>query len=115
MSNSLKFLLDENVRIEVKEFLKKKGFSVEYVPKSSTNHEVASLAREKKLVFITHDTDFTNPFLYSPKEFSGIIVLGISPSLLREILTSLERLLSEVKEFSGKLIVLEEEGFKIVS
>ena len=114
MSNSLEFLLDENVRVEVIDFLKEKGFSAEYVPTGLTNHEVASLAKAKQSVFVTHDTDFANPFLYPPKEFFGIVVLRISPYALERILSSLEKLLREVKKFSGKLVILETEGLRLI-
>jgi len=114
MSDLPKFLLDENVRVEVKEFLENKGFTVKYVPKGSKNREVASVAKETKSVLITHDTDFANPFLYPPKEFSGIVILRIPPSSLDKILSSLEKLLSKIEDFSGKLISLEEEGSKVV-
>ena len=114
MSNSPKFLLDENIRIGVKKFLENKRFIVEYVPKGSTDSEVLSLAKEKKSVLVTHDTDFANSFLYPPNEFSGIVVIRIYPPTLDKILPSLERFLSEVKEFKGRLFLLEVEGFKVV-
>jgi hypothetical protein len=51
--------------------------------------------------------------LYPPKEFSGIIVIRISPSALDEILSSLERALEQVREISGKLVVLEKGRVRI--
>jgi len=56
MSSSLKFLLDENIPIEVKKFLESKGFLAEYVPKGVVNSKVASLAKEKKLILLTRDS-----------------------------------------------------------
>jgi hypothetical protein len=44
-----KFLLDENIRIEIKEFLESEGFEVKYVPKGIDNSKVASLAKEEVL------------------------------------------------------------------
>jgi len=113
MPSPPEFLLDENVRVEVIDFLRRKGFKAEYVPKGSTNDKVASLAKRKRLVLITHDTGFADPNLYPPKEFSGIIVIRISPSALDEILSSLERALEQVREISGKLVVLEKGRVRI--
>jgi predicted nuclease of predicted toxin-antitoxin system len=91
------FLLDENVRSEVKEFLEARGYRARYVPKGSTNGEVASMAREGR-VLLTHDLDFSNPLLYPPREFFGIVVIRIHPPTLDKLLPALEQLL-KVREF----------------
>jgi predicted nuclease of predicted toxin-antitoxin system len=110
----LKFLLDENVRIEVKEFLEAKGFEVEYAPKTLTNAEVTSLAKEKSMILLTHDVHFSDTLLYPPEEYAGIVLIEIPPSMLKEILSMLERLLNQVKEFSGKLVIVEIGKIRIV-
>jgi predicted nuclease of predicted toxin-antitoxin system len=108
------FLLDENVRSEVKEFLEARGYRARYVPKGSTNGEVASVAREGRLVLLTHDSDFSNSVLYPPREFFGIVVIRIHPPTLDKLLPALEQLLLKVKEFKGRLFILEERGFKVL-
>lgn len=110
----LKFLLDENVRIEIKEFLKSKGLEVEYIPKGISNSEAIALAKEKQAVLLTHDKGFLDANLYPPEKFSGIVVIDIPPSMLKEIICALEKLLGEVKEFSGKSILVEVSKFRIV-
>lgn len=76
---SSKFLLDENVPMEVREFLNSKGFSAEYVPKGIVNSEGASLAREEKCALLTRDTDFLNSDMFPPNEFYGMVVFLIHP------------------------------------
>ena len=114
MSNSLKFLLDENIRIEVKEFLKSRGFSAEYAAKGIANGKLASLAKEKALVLISRDSDFLNKSIFPPKEFSGIIVFVLHPPTVEKLLSALSSLLTDVSEFKGKLFVVDEEGFEAV-
>ena len=70
-----KFLLDENIRIEIKEFLKSNGFSAEYAAKGVSNGRLASLAKEKSLVLVSRDSDFLNKSAFPPKEFSGMMTV----------------------------------------
>lgn len=109
-----KFLLDENIRIEIKEFLESKGFSAEYVTKGISNGRLALLVKEKKLVLLTRDSDFLNSVLFPPNQFFGIIVLQIHPPEAEKLIKGMELLLSEVKEFKGKLFIVEEERYEIV-
>jgi predicted nuclease of predicted toxin-antitoxin system len=110
----LRFLLDENVREEVKEFLESKGFSAEYAPKGVVNTEIASLARERELVLITRDKDFLNTGLFPPKRFFGIVVFRIHPPTAERLIKGLSKLLEEVKEFKGKTFEVEEERIGLV-
>ena len=114
MLNFPKFLLDENIRIEVKEFLESNGFSAKYASKGISNGKLASLAKEEKIVLLSRDSDFVNTSLFPPKEFSGIIVFIIHPPTAEKLVKALSSLLAEVKEFKGKLFVVAEEGFEAV-
>ena len=68
MSN-LKFLLDENTPMSVRKFLESKGFQVEYVPKGAEDNLVITLAKGKRAVLLTRDSDFANQILYPLKEW----------------------------------------------
>lgn len=114
MSNFPRFLLDENVRIEVKEFLESKGFSAKYASKGISNGKLASLAKEEKYMLLSRDSDFVNISIFPPKEFSGIIIFMIHPPTVEKLVKSLSLLLSEIKEFKGKLFIVNEEGFESV-
>jgi len=111
-SQSLRFLLDENIPKSVKRFLESKGLFAEYVPKGIKNSAVILLAKDKKSVLITRDSDFMNTVLYPPKEFFGIIVFQIHPPKSEKLVKALSMLLKKVDKFEGKLFVVGEFGFK---
>ena len=113
MSDSPKFLLDENIRVEIKEFLESMGLSAEYAAKGTKNGKLASLAREKSLVLLSRDSDFLNKAMFPPKEFCGIVVFLIHPPTVEKLTSALSSLLADVKEFKGKLFIVDEEGFEI--
>ena len=72
------------------------------------------MAKEKKVVIVTRDSDFANMLAYPPEEFSGIVVLQIHPPEPDLLVKALSNFLEEVDEFKGKLFVIEKEGFKVV-
>ena len=113
MSN-LRFLLDENIPKSVMNFLKSKKISVEYVPKGAKNSKVAKIAKEKKFVLITRDSDFANTLLYSPEEFYGIVVFKIHPPKPESLVKALSNFIEEINDFKGKLFVIGKEGFKVI-
>ena len=114
MLNFPKFLLDENIRIEIKKFLKSKGFSAEYAAKGVSNGRLALLAKDKSLVLVSRDSDFLNRSMFPPKEFSGIMVFVIHPPTVEKLIKALSSLLADVSEFKGKLFIVDEEGFEAV-
>jgi len=114
MLNSPKFLLDENVRIEVKTLLESKGLSAEYASKGINNSKLAALAKKENLVLLSRDSGFLNTSIFPPKEYAGIVVFMIHPPTAEKLANALSSLLAEVKEFKGKLFVVEEDGFEVV-
>lgn len=111
----MKFLIDENIRKEIIEFLIDKEHDIDVVPSGSKNGEVIKLARNKKRILLTHDVHFSNILLYNPKTSFGIIRIRIHPPDIEKIINALDRLLEEIKgaNISGKLIILEEDNFRI--
>jgi predicted nuclease of predicted toxin-antitoxin system len=87
---------------------------VEYVPKGAKNSRVAQLAKEKKAILITRDSDFANTLAYPPGGFYGIIVLYIHPPKSELLVKALSNVLTKVNEFEGKLFLIEKSGFKVV-
>ena len=59
MSNSPKFLLDENVRRNLYQFLQEEGRDVKLAPKGSSDSALARVSLEERMVFVTNDADFT--------------------------------------------------------
>jgi len=114
MSDFPRFLLDENVRTEVKGFLESKGFPARYAPKGISNGKLSLLAKEEKAVLLSRDSDFLNTSLFPPKEFSGIVVFVIHPPTAEKLVKALSSFLAEANEFKGKLFVVQEKGFEVV-
>ncbi len=114
MSNSPRFLLDENIPKSVKRFLEAEKFSSECVPKGITDSKAASLAKKKKRVLVSRDADFINASLFPPKECPGIIVFAIHPPKHERLVRALSRLLAEVRKFKGKLFIVRDEGFEVI-
>lgn len=111
----MRFLIDENVQKEIGNFLSKEGHDIKFVPSGYKNGQIALLAKEEKRILLTHDKHFADIFLYPPKQLSGIIRIRIHPPTVKNITSSLSRLLKKLseKEISRRLIVLEENDFRI--
>lgn len=98
-----KFLLDENVRIELFNFLTNVGFDVKLVPKSAPDRKIASVSIKERRVIVTNDEDF---WKYSQDEIFSVVWLRIPQNNSQELLDSFQKLLKEIKGFQGKAITL---------
>jgi predicted nuclease of predicted toxin-antitoxin system len=110
----LKFLLDENVKKELLQFLKK-DFDVIFKPKQLDNGELSEFSKLEQRVFITNDWDFTEKSLYNKETIFSIVWLRIPQDKPEILLREFSKLLNEVKpkEFKGKFITLYEDRFTI--
>ncbi len=89
----MRFLLDENVPIQVLDAIRKRGHDVERVPLGSRNGEVAGLASREKRILLTYDKDFLDARRYPPAQYWGIVCLRLHPPILKEIESALEHVL----------------------
>lgn len=103
-SRNHKFLLDENVRIELYRFLKKYNFDVKLAPKSATDSRLCEISKTEDRIVITNDEDFIE---YTKNEVFSVVWLRIPQNNREALLTSFEKLLNEIKSFSGKFIFLK--------
>lgn len=109
----LKFLLDENVRIELFAFLKSKGVDVKLVSKGSSDEKVASFSKREKRVLVTNDADFATSGLYSEEKLFALVWLRIAQSDVEGLLDLFELFLIKFKEEpEGKVVVLKEDSWK---
>ena len=104
-----KFLLDENVRIEVYRFLKQHQFDVKLAPKSASDFQYALISKKQSRILVTNDEDFTH---YTTDEIFSVVWLRISQSDPRCLIDSFEKLLKELKTFKGKLVMLTAKGWE---
>ena len=106
---SHKFLLDENVRVELARFLKQKRFDIKLAAKSVPDSHHAGISKQQRRILVTNDQDFTN---YTTDEIFSVVWLRISQSDADSLITSFEKLLKELKTFKGKLIILNAIGWE---
>lgn len=104
-----KFLIDENVRIELFRFLTHKDLDVALATKSVPDSSHASISKKQSRILVTNDEDFTH---YTKDEVFSVIWLRISQSDSNALITSFEKLLKELKTFKSKLVILNERGWE---
>lgn len=110
-TQSLKFLLDENVRGELFAFLKSKGLQVEISPKGAKDNYLAEFSKKKGLIFVTNDFDFSE---YTSDEIYGVVLLVIPQNDSNTLQESFFRLISECKDFQGNLILLYPNNWEVI-
>lgn len=113
------FLTDENIPVKIVEYLRSAGYKVydlrEQKIKYLTDDQILNIANEKKFVLLTFDKHFANITKYPPEKYSGIIRIRIHPPIFEDIKNALRNLLDkiDVKNITGKLVILEKKGFRI--
>ena len=109
---SIKFLSDENVKLDLIKFLSREGVDVKNAPKGEKDLRLFSLACEDERAILTHDKHFLNKALFPPEKSCGIVVMRIHPPDLSKLQSAVLKLLNEysAKEIKGKLLVLWESG-----
>lgn len=119
MSRSqLKFLLDENVKIELLKFLKSEGYNASFKPKGVSNGKLAKLSKSERRVLVTNDSDFANSDLFPKEKVFSIVLLAIpqdKPEAFLEAFSILLNERSKPKDFEGFLIVLKDKEFEVFS
>ena len=108
------FLLDENIPRKVYRVLRERGYYVEYVPKGVDDETVINIAKNKNLILITRDSDFTDDIRYPPGSHPGIIVLRVHPALPNLSAEKLLETLDRVEDIEGKLIIIYNDKVEII-
>lgn len=111
----MRFLIDENIRKEVVDFLESGGHDVLKVKSGSEDDEIAQIAKETKRIILTHDRHFADMLEYPPEEYSGIIRIRIHPPSASIIISALNDLLHKLtpEQIDGRLVILEGDGFRL--
>jgi len=108
----LKFLLDENVHSRLGLFLKASGYNILIAPKGSSDRVISELSLAQKRILVTNDSDFESK---TPQEVFSVILLKMpqtDASMLLKAFATLVAQKKSSKQFSGKLTILETDGFK---
>ena len=100
---NLKFLLDENIRIELSRFLKDQGIDFKLVPKRATDKQLASISKAEERILVTNDEDFQ---WFTKEKIYCVIWLWIPQNDPKTLISSFKRLVKECKDFQGNIITL---------
>ncbi len=91
----MKFLLDENVRKSVADFLRQKGFDVKIIGRDTktglSDLQVIHLANQEKRILITNDTDFGDLVFNLGNQIHGLILFRLRIETKENILYLLEK------------------------
>ncbi|MCB4756838.1 MAG: DUF5615 family PIN-like protein [Elusimicrobia bacterium] len=109
-THSPRFLLDENVRIELSRFLDSQGFDVKLAPKSSSDSLIASFSDKEKRVLVTNDEDFC---AYTERDIFAVILLRIPQNDPAALLAAFKKLLSTTVDLPGHLVLLQTASWSI--
>ena len=111
----MKLKLDENLGNSVAEALRQAGHDVATVPSQklfgTEDRSLIEICHREERCLITLDLEFGNPLLFKPADYSGIIVLRLSPrptsqDLLNAVNT-LIRGIAQEPDIRGKLWVIQ--------
>lgn len=113
--NKAKFLLDENVIVELLNFLKSKKYDVITASKGFTNGKLAAMSIHEKRILVTNDRHFTNHSLFQKEKIFSLVWLRIPQGEPEKLLTAFSRLLQKIsyEEFEGNMITLSENEIEI--
>ncbi len=99
-----KFLLDENVRIELYKSLRTKGVDVVLASKGVSDEKLAKLSLKEERVLVTNDKDFAE---YSAGKVFVVVWLKIPQNDAKALIRSFSLLLKlEPSKFKDKLVIL---------
>jgi len=110
ISQSIRFLFDENVDKRLERFLKQQGVEVVYKPKELSNGKLAEFSKSEQRVLVTNDEDFLE---FVEDEIFSVVWLRIPQRKIEASKREFSKLLKESPDFKGNLIILKEEGFKV--
>lgn len=115
----MQFLLDENISQSVTRSLCEAGFSVIHILdvglNQSPDEKILVYARKHNLIVITHDKDFGNLIRLYTQRHSGVILLRFRNQKPENVVMHLLHFLNIYKNIKSKLIVLREDGARIIS
>jgi predicted nuclease of predicted toxin-antitoxin system len=114
------FKVDENLPIEVCEFLRGRGFDALTVSDQSLggrpDTDIAAVCRSEGRVLLTFDLDFADTTRYSPAGYAGIIVLRLmrqdKPHVM-DVVTALVAHLVDEAALRGRLWIVEETRIRV--
>ena len=115
----MKFKIDENLPVEVRDELRAAGHDVLTVADEqlggSPDSDIASVCRSEDRVLVTLDTDFGNILAYPPEQFPGIMVIRADDQSKSAILTLFSAIAGALRSepISHKLWIVEHNRIRV--
>jgi predicted nuclease of predicted toxin-antitoxin system len=115
----MRFKIDENLPIEVKQVLQEAGYEATTVVDESLSgapeSDIARVCRRERRAIITLDLDFADIRHYPPEEYSGLIVLRIAQQDRNSVTSIIERLVVPLKTeiLDRRLWIVDERRIRI--
>ena len=114
---SLRFLLDENVPVDLGFALSARGHDVLTLPpnlRSAADHTVLALAAEQDRVLVTLDTDFgALVFLFGQTPPPAVVLIRLTPPELARQIGSVVGAIELVLDDSGLFVVIDSNGVRV--
>ena len=108
---SLRFLLDENVRIELVGWLRTHQFDLRLAPRATSDPTLAAWSKTDRRILVTNDEDFC---AYPASEVYAVVWLRIPQRDARALIRSFRKLLAECARFAGQLVLLRVDAWTAV-
>ena len=102
-SRSPRFLLDENVRVELAGWLRARHFDVTSAPRATSDATLAAWSKRDRRILVTNDEDFCS---YDTDDLYAVVWLRIPQNNPQALLSAFSTLLTECSRFTGRLILL---------
>ncbi len=115
----MRFLVDENLPLEIVHLLKKNGHhavhALDRLRPGGSDLAVFRLAQRERRILITCDLDFSDIRLFPPGRHAGILLLRVEPQSVANFCRVLDGFLrsSLVSHGARAITILDENGFRI--
>jgi len=116
----MRIKLNENLGNRGKKILIQAGFEVSTVTDqdmcSAIDLDLINKCREENRILVSLDKDFSNPLLFNPSEYSGIIIIRLTANPEPEEIYNCIRLLAkglQHNKIDGKLWIVQKKSIRI--
>ena len=121
-TTSLKFILDANLSPITSEFLRNLGFDTTSIIEEKlyylSDEEVVKEAKNEGRMIVTFDQDFADLWYFREKGKLGIVRIRTKNQTPEHVNEILKKFFDDPKssvDLNGRLVVIRETGFRIVS
>lgn len=113
----MKFLADENIGLEVVEFLRKEHHDIDSISEISpgtSDIDILTKATKEQRIIITTDTDFGELIYHAGHSHVGVVLLRLEDQRNANKILILKKLLKQYeKELPGNFVVATETAVRI--